>query len=154
MGITLAHLKEAVDRLLDRIALVAQTASKSIEEMEKTKADKVNIMSLTTPKLMAERRLTAPTPHDGAGLDVCGGHGDAGKGGKQQVCGARQVGGEALILFELDHALADDLMMRSPPTLVPIPIVAEHSSIIQMGEPASPTLVWPLAKATPKRARR
>ena len=31
MGITLAHLKEAVDRLLDRIALVAQTASKSIE---------------------------------------------------------------------------------------------------------------------------
>ena len=45
MGITLAHLKEAVDRLLDRIALVAQTASKSIEEMGKTKADKVNIMS-------------------------------------------------------------------------------------------------------------
>ena len=44
MGITLAHLKEAVDRLLDRIALVAQTASKSIEEMGKTKADKVNIM--------------------------------------------------------------------------------------------------------------
>ena len=33
MGITLAHLKEAVDRLLDRIALVAKTASKSIEEM-------------------------------------------------------------------------------------------------------------------------
>ena len=28
MGITLAHLKEAVDRLLDRIALVAKTASK------------------------------------------------------------------------------------------------------------------------------
>lgn len=28
-----------------------------------------------------------------------------------------------------------DLMMRSPPTLVPIPIVAEHSSIIQMGMP-------------------
>ena len=49
MGITLAHLKEAVDRLLDRIALVAQTASKSIEEMGKTKADKVNIMSLTIP---------------------------------------------------------------------------------------------------------
>lgn len=45
MGITLAHLKEAVDRLLDRIALVAQTASKSIEEMGKTKADKVNIPS-------------------------------------------------------------------------------------------------------------
>ena len=43
MGITLAHLKEAVDRLLDRIALVAQTASKSIEEMGKTKADKVTI---------------------------------------------------------------------------------------------------------------
>ena len=38
-----------------------------------------------------------------------GGHGDAGKGGKQQVCGARQVGGEALVLFELDHALADGL---------------------------------------------
>ena len=35
-----------------------------------------------------------------------GGHGDAGKGGKQQVCGARQVGGEALVLFELDDALA------------------------------------------------
>ena len=49
MGITLAHLKEAVDRLLDRIALVAKTASKSIEEMGKTKADKVNIMSLTIP---------------------------------------------------------------------------------------------------------
>ena len=31
MGITLAHLKEAVDRLLDRIALVAQTASKRWE---------------------------------------------------------------------------------------------------------------------------
>ena len=48
MGITLAHLKEAVDRLLDRIALVAQTASKSIEEMGKTKADKVNILCLNT----------------------------------------------------------------------------------------------------------
>ena len=45
-----------------------------------------------------------------------------------------------------------DLMMRSPPTLVPMPIVAEHSSIIQMGMPASPTLVWPLAKATPKKS--
>ena len=58
MGITLAHLKEAVDRLLDRIALVAQTASKSIEEMEKTKADKVNIMSLTIPTC-AKTALTA-----------------------------------------------------------------------------------------------
>ena len=38
-----------------------------------------------------------------------GGHGDAGKGGKQQICGACEVGGEALILLELDHALADGL---------------------------------------------
>ena len=40
---------------------------------------------------------------------MCGGHGDAGKGGKQQVRGAREVGGEALILLELNHALADGL---------------------------------------------
>ena len=51
--------------------------------------NQVNIMSLTTPKLMAERRLTAPPPMMA-----------------QQVRGARQVGGEALVLFELDHALA------------------------------------------------
>ena len=38
-----------------------------------------------------------------------GGHRDAGKGGKQQVRGACEVGGEALILLELDHALADGL---------------------------------------------
>ena len=38
-----------------------------------------------------------------------GGHGDAGKGGKQQVRGACEVGREALILLELDHALADGL---------------------------------------------
>ncbi len=71
--------------------------------------NQVNIMSLTTPKLMAERRLTAPTPHNGAGLDVRGGHGDAGKGGKQQVRGACEVGRETLILLELNHALADGL---------------------------------------------
>lgn len=53
--------------------------------------------------------LDGTDAHDGAGLDVCGGHGDAGKGGKQQVRGAREVGGEALILLELNHALADGL---------------------------------------------
>ena len=63
MGITLAHLKEAVDRLLDRIALVAQTASKSIEEMEKTKADKVNIMSLTIPASGWSSDSTAGCPY-------------------------------------------------------------------------------------------
>ena len=63
MGITLAHLKEAVDRLLDRIALVAQTASKSIEEMGKTKADKVNIMSLTIPASGWSSDSTAGCPY-------------------------------------------------------------------------------------------
>ena len=38
-----------------------------------------------------------------------GGHRDAGKGGKQQVRGTREVGREALILLELNHALADGL---------------------------------------------
>ena len=38
-----------------------------------------------------------------------GGHRDTGKGGKQQIRGACEVGGEALILLELDHALADGL---------------------------------------------
>lgn len=63
MGITLAHLKEAVDRLLDRIALVAKTASKSIEEMGKTKADKVNIMSLTIPASGWSSDSTAGCPY-------------------------------------------------------------------------------------------
>ena len=63
MGITLAHLKETVDRLLDRIALVAQTASKSIEEMGKTKADKVNIMSLTIPASGWSSDSTAGCPY-------------------------------------------------------------------------------------------
>mgnify|MGYP007065998940 CR=1 FL=1 len=35
MGITLAHLKEAVDRLLDRIALVAQTAPRASKRWER-----------------------------------------------------------------------------------------------------------------------
>ena len=38
-----------------------------------------------------------------------GGHRDTGKGGKQQIRGACEVGGEALILLELNHALADGL---------------------------------------------
>ena len=56
MGITLAHLKEAVDRLLDRIALVAKTASKSIEEMGKT-------MSLTIPASGWSSDSTAGCPY-------------------------------------------------------------------------------------------
>lgn len=59
----LRDLKEAVDRMLDRIALVAQTASKSIEEMGKTKADKVNIMSLTIPASGWSSDSTAGCPY-------------------------------------------------------------------------------------------
>lgn len=47
--IALTHLQEAVERLLDRIALVASTAAKSIEEMGSTKADKVKVIPLTIP---------------------------------------------------------------------------------------------------------
>ena len=71
--------------------------------------NQVNIMSLTTPKLMAERRLTAPTPMMAQVLMCVEDTGMPVKGGKQQVRGARQVGGEALVLFELDHALANGL---------------------------------------------
>lgn len=56
-------LGQRVSALLDRIALVAQTASKSIEEMEKTKADKVNIMSLTIPASGWSSDSTAGCPY-------------------------------------------------------------------------------------------
>ena len=92
MGITLAHLKEAVDRLLDRIALVAQTASKSIEEMGKTKADKVNIMSLTIPASGWSSDSTAGCPlsgHPGVrpdGKRLCG------RSGSTDLCKDRPDG--------------------------------------------------------------
>ena len=45
--------------------------------------------------------------HDGAGLGVRGGHGNAEHRHQQQAQRARQVGGEALELLELDHVLPD-----------------------------------------------
>lgn len=70
--------------------------------------NQVNIMSLTTPKLMAERRLTAPTPMMAQVL-MC----VEDTGMPVRVASSRFAAparsAEKLILFELDHALADGL---------------------------------------------
>ena len=71
--------------------------------------NQVNIMSLTTPKLMAERRLTAPTPMMAQVLMCVEDTGMPVRVASSRFAGAREVGGEALILLELNHALADGL---------------------------------------------
>ena len=46
---TVKQLRNALDRVLDKIAAVAQTASAAIGEVAETKADKAEIVDLTIP---------------------------------------------------------------------------------------------------------
>lgn len=46
---TVKQLRSMLDRVLDKIAAVAQTASAAIDEVAGTKADKAELVSLTVP---------------------------------------------------------------------------------------------------------
>ena len=70
--------------------------------------NQVNIMSLTTPKLMAERRLTAPTPMMAQVLMCVEDTGMPVRVASSRFAALRGRR-RSLILFELDHALADGL---------------------------------------------
>ena len=47
-------------------------------------------------------------------------------------------------------SMPTDLMIFSPPTLVPTPMTVEHSSISHTGITTPLTLVWPLQNARPR----
>ena len=66
-----------------------------------------------SPHFTVRMLFSAPTPHDGGGLRVRGGHGHAGERGQTDAEASRQARSEALILLHLHHVHAhglDDLL--------------------------------------------
>ena len=49
-------------------------------------------------------------------------------------------------------SIPTDLMMLSPPTEVPTPIMVEQSIMSQMGMTTPSTLGWPLQNAMPRKS--
>ena len=107
----------------------------------------VSTMSFTTPKVDGGEPLHRPHAHDGAGLGVGGGHWDAEQAGEQQAepppPGPRRTPGTSP---GCTISIPTDLMIFSPPTLVPRPITVLHSSISQAGMTIPVTLLLPAAE--------
>ena len=49
-------------------------------------------------------------------------------------------------------SMPTDLMIFSPPTLMPTPMTVLHTIISQTGMITPSTLLWPLLKATPRKS--
>ena len=110
----------------------------------------VSIMSLTTPKLMADRRLTAPTPMMALVL-VC----VVDTGMPSTVISSRHSALDRSAekpwnFSSLTMSCPTDLMMRSPPTDVPSPMMTlpQQHQPHRITTPA--TLDCPLQNAMPR----
>src|SRR5699024_496057 len=110
----------------------------------------VSIISFTTPKLMAESRLTAPTPMIAlvlvwvvdTGIPVT-------LASSRQKAPARSAE-NPWNFSSFTISIPTDLMIFSPPTLVPTPMTTEQSTISHTGITMPSTLFCPLQKATPR----
>ena len=110
----------------------------------------VSTMSFTTPKLMADNRLTAPTPIMALVLVWVVDTGMPNTLESSRHSAADRSAEKPWYFSSFTISMPTALMIFSPPTLVPMPITALHSSISHTGIRTPSTLLMPLEKATPK----
>ena len=111
----------------------------------------VSIISFTTPKLMAEILFTAPTPMIALVLVWVVDTGIPKRLESRRQKAADKSAENPWYFSSFTISIPTDLMIFSPPTLVPIPMTVLHSSISQTGIVAPATLFCPLQKATPRK---
>ena len=110
----------------------------------------VSIISFTTPKLMADRRFTAPTPMMALVFVwvVDTGIPETLASSKQKAPARSAENPWNFSSFTM--SIHTDLMIFSPPTLVPTHITMEQSIISHTGITIPSTLFCPLQKAMPR----
>ena len=111
----------------------------------------VSIMSLTTPKFIAERRMTAPTPII-ALVFVCVVDTGMPKMLERSRHEAAARSAEKPWYFSSrTMSMPTERIIFSPPTLVPTPMTVLHSSMSHTGIAMPATLVSPPQKAMPRK---
>ena len=93
----------------------------------------VNTMSLTTPKLMADKRLTAPTPIIAVVLVWVVDTGMPNRLEYKRQKEAARSAEKPWYFSSLTISMPTDLIIFSPPTLVPSAMTMLHSSISHTG---------------------